>query len=127
FGETVAEPCGNCDTCLNPPQTWDATRAARMALSAVYRTGQRFGAGYVTDHLLGVSNERSSRNGHDRLSTFGIGQELPDRQWRSLFRQLIALGYLQVDVDGFGGLRLGQAARPLLRGEQALELRIDRK
>src|SRR5699024_5946941 len=127
FGETVAEACGNCDTCLNPPATWDATRAARMALSAVYRTGQRFGAGYVTDHLLGVSDDRSARNGHDRLSTFGIGKELADKQWRSVLRQLIALGYLQVDVDGFGGLRLGPGSRALLRGEQALELRVDRK
>lgn len=127
FGETVSDACGNCDTCLNPPNTWDATRAARMALSAVYRTGQRFGAGYVIDHLLGIDSDRSTRNEHNRLSTFGVGSELPDKQWRSVFRQLIALGYLRVDVAGFGGLYMGPSSRPLLRGVYTLELRLDRK
>lgn len=127
FGETLATACGNCDTCQQPPETWDATRAARKALSAVYRTGQRFGAAYVVEHLRGVAGERSTRQGHDQLSTFGIGDELGDKQWRSVLRQLIALGYLQVDMSGYGGLCLTASSRPLLRGEQALSLRVDRK
>ncbi len=126
FGESPEQACGNCDTCLNPPTTWDATRAARMALSAVFRTGQRFGAGYVVDHLRGVDSERSTRAGHDQLSTFGIDDELSDKQWRSVLRQLIALGYLSVDVEGYGGLRLSAASKPLLRGERTLDLRVDR-
>ena len=127
FGETRDTACGYCDTCLNPPATWDATRAARMALSAVYRTGQRFGAGYIVDHLCGVSSQRSRHLRHEQLSTFGIGDELTDKQWRSVVRQLIALGFLQVDVAGYGGLRLSADSRPLLRGEQTLCLRVDRK
>ena len=127
FGETLEQPCGNCDTCLQPPVTWDATRAARMALSAIYRTGQRFGVGYVVDHLRGKRSERGERLGHERLSTFAIGaDELGEQEWRSVLRQLIALGYAQVDVAGHGGLRLGQTSRALLRGEQSLHLRRDR-
>src|SRR5699024_10585543 len=127
FGEMRDTACGNCDTCLNPPTTWDATRAARMALSAVYRTGQRFGAGYIVDHLCGVSSQRSRHLRHEQLSTFGIGDELTDKQWRSVVRQLIAMGFLKVDVAGYGGLRLSADSRPLLRGEQPLCLRVDRK
>jgi ATP-dependent DNA helicase RecQ len=127
FGETRDAACGNCDTCLNPPATWDATRAARMALSAVYRTGQRFGAGYITDHLRGVASARGTRQGHDRLSTFAIGDELGAEQWRAVLRQLIALGYLQVNDTGYGVLRLGKPSRALLRGEHTLRLRQDRK
>ncbi|MES1925317.1 DNA helicase RecQ [Salinisphaera sp. T31B1] len=126
FGETLQQACGNCDTCLNPPDTWDATRAARMALSAVYRTGQRFGAGYVVDHLRGVESERASSTGHDKLSTFGIGQAVDIGKWRSLMRQLIALGYLQVDHERFGGLRLAGDSKALIKGECTLELRVDR-
>jgi len=127
FGETLEQPCGNCDTCLQPPVTWDATRAARMALSAIYRTGQHFGVGYVVDHLRGKRSERGERLGHERLSTFAIGaDELGEQEWRSVLRQLIALGYAQVDVAGHGGLRLGQTSRALLRGEQSLHLRRDR-
>jgi len=127
FGETHTADCGHCDTCLDPPATWDATRAARMALSAVYRTGQRFGAAYVVDHLRGVDSDRSTRFGHERLSTFGIGTELGQQQWRSVLRQLTALGHLHVDTAGYGGLRLSGASRTLLRGEQTLQLRVDRK
>lgn len=127
FGETREAPCGNCDTCLQPPETWDATRAARKALSAVFRTGQRFGTAYVVEHLRGVTSERSTRQGHDQLSTFGIGDELGDKPWRSVLRQLIALGYLQMDVAGYGGVCLTASSRPLLRGEQTLSLRVDRK
>jgi ATP-dependent DNA helicase RecQ len=127
FGETLAEPCGNCDTCLAPPQTWDATVAAQKALSCVHRTGQRFGVHYLIDVLLGKDNERIRRFGHHRSSTFGIGTELGANEWRGVFRQLIARGLLNVDLDGHGGLHLADACRPVLRGEQPLELRLDRR
>jgi ATP-dependent DNA helicase RecQ len=127
FDETRDEPCGNCDTCLTPPQTVDATDTARKALSCVYRTGQRFGVNYQIDVLLGKSDERIERNGHDKLQLFGIGKELNASEWRSVFRQLIALGYLQVDVGGYGSLHLAESCRPLLRGEQRLQLRIEQK
>ena len=127
FGETLEQPCGNCDTCLSPPATWDATRAAQMALSAVYRTGQRFGVAYLIEHLRGEASERAVNFGHDRLTTFGVGEELSPKQWRSLLRQLVARGFLAVDVGGYGGLHLTAEARPLLRGEMPLSLREDRK
>jgi ATP-dependent DNA helicase RecQ len=123
FGENLAQPCGNCDTCLEPPETWDATVAAQKALSCVHRTGQRFGVNYLIDVLLGKTNERMQRFGHDALSTFGIGDELDSTAWRNLYRQLIARGLLTVDLEGHGGLRLTEASRPVLRGEQALHLR----
>ena len=123
FGETDAEPCGNCDTCLAPPETWDATEAARKALSCIYRTGQRFGVAYVIDVLLGKDNERIRRLGHDRVSTFGIGTELGAGAWRALFRQLLARGLVASDVQGHGSLCLTSAAKPLLRGDAALTLR----
>ena len=122
FGESMDKPCGNCDYCVEPPQTWDATEAARMALSCVYRTGQRFGVNYVIDVLMGHARERILQNGHDRLSTFGIGN-LDTNEWRSLFRQLIALGYLDSDIDNYGALKMTPSARPLLQGEQQLKLR----
>jgi ATP-dependent DNA helicase RecQ len=127
FGETLAAPCGNCDNCLSPPQTWDATEAAQKALSCVWRTGQRFGVNYLVDVLLGKEEERIRRFGHHRLSTFGIGDELKPGEWRGLFRQLIARGYLEVDHEGHGALKLTENCRPLLRGEQRLELRRQRK
>ena len=126
FGDVLSEPCGNCDNCLLPPDTWDATDAVRKALSCVYRTGQRFGAGHVIDVLRGSQNERITSHGHDRLSTWGIGRELDQREWRGLFRQLVTLGLLDVDPDGFGTLRLTDACRTILRGEQRLRLRRDR-
>ena len=122
FDEILEQPCGHCDNCVEPPETWDATEAARMALSCVYRTGQRFGVNYVIDVLLGNTRQRIVDNGHDRLSTFGIG-DLEAGEWRSLFRQLIALGYLQSDIEGYGALKLTADCRPLLRGEQSLRLR----
>ncbi len=125
FGETYPEPCGNCDNCLEPPQTWDGTQAAQKALSCVYRTGQRFGVGYVIDVLRGAPNERIAQFGHDRLSTFGIGADLDATTWRSVFRQLVAAGFIDVDVQGYGGLRLTEAARPILRGETSIQLRRD--
>ena len=126
FGETLAQPCGNCDNCLQPPRTRDATEAARKALSCVYRTGQRFGVNYLVEVLRGSENERIRRFGHDRLSTFGIGGDLPASEWRDLFRQLITRGYLDIDSGGHGALRLTEKSRPLLRGEERLEIRLPR-
>ena len=123
FGEERKTPCGNCDNCLNPPETWDATETAQKALSCVYRTGQRFGVNYLIDVLSGKEDERIRRFGHHRLSTYGIGGDLGTAEWRGVFRQLIARGYLSVDVDGYGALHLTEASRPLLRGEIRLALR----
>ncbi len=122
FGEQ-AGPCGNCDTCLEPPETWDATEAARKALSCIYRTGQRFGAGHLIDVLRGRATERVSNYGHDGLAVFGLGAELDVAGWRGVFRQLIALGYARPDHEAFGALRLTEASRPVLKGEQRIELR----
>ncbi len=120
FDEELAEPCGNCDNCLQPPETWDATEAARQALSCVYRSGQRFGIGYVIDVLHGKDNAKIQKNKHDQLSTFGIGEHLSNAEWRSLFRQLIAQGFLYVDHERFGRVQLTEKSRPLLRGEESL-------
>jgi ATP-dependent DNA helicase RecQ len=120
-------PCGNCDTCFNPPETWDASLPAQKALSCVHRTGQRFGVNYLIEVLLGKGDERIQRFGHDKLSTFGIGQDLSSSEWRGIFRQLIARGLLSVDLEGHGALRLSDACRPVLRGEERLMLRRDVK
>ncbi|MEF3074211.1 DNA helicase RecQ [Methylobacter sp. Wu1] len=125
FGDTLAQPCGNCDTCLEPVETWDGTLAAQQALSCIYRTEQRFGVNYLIDVLLGKDNERIKSFGHDRQSTFGIGKELDEGQWRSVFRQLVARGLVAVDFEGFGAFKLTEACRPILRGEQQLMLRKD--
>jgi ATP-dependent DNA helicase RecQ len=122
FGEQSA-PCGNCDTCLEPPETWDATEAARKALSCIYRTGQRFGAVHLIDVLRGRTTDRVSQWDHDRLSVFGIGADLDENAWRNIFRQLVALGYARPDHDAYGALRLTEASRPVLRGEQPVEMR----
>lgn len=123
FGEELKEPCGNCDNCQIPPETWDATVDAQKALSCVFRTGQRFGVSYLTDVLLGKEDERIQRFGHDKVSTFGIGTEQSQKQWRSIYRQLIAHSFLSVDLEQYGALKLTQKAKPLLKGEQQLELR----
>jgi ATP-dependent DNA helicase RecQ len=123
FDDQLDQPCGNCDTCLEPPATWDASVAAQKALSCVHRTGQRFGVNYVVDVLLGKQDDRIQRFGHDQLSTFGIGKELEQNEWRHLFRQLISHGLLRVDMEAYGSLRLTESSRPVLRGEQALHLR----
>ncbi len=125
FGDTLAQPCGNCDTCLEPVETWDGTLAAQQALSCIYRTEQRFGVNYLIDVLLGKDNERIKSFGHDLQSTFGIGKELDEGQWRSVFRQLVARGLVAVDFEGFGAFKLTEACRPILRGEQQLMLRKD--
>jgi len=120
FGETSPEQCGNCDNCLNPPETWDATEDAQKALSAVYRSGQSFGVNYVTDILVGKTDERIQSNGHHQLNVFGLGKHHSQVSWRSLFRQLIAQGYLHINMERYGALQLTEKARPLLRGEETL-------
>ena len=126
FGERLAEPCGNCDNCLNPPATEDGTTLAQKALSAVYRTGQRYGVTYVVDVLVGKEDERAIRNSHDRLSVYGIGKDISATAWKGLFRQLIAAGYLTGDDEGHGTLSLTDRARPLLRGDEKFLMRIAR-
>ncbi|MBZ0268826.1 DNA helicase RecQ, partial [bacterium] len=125
FGEERAEPCGNCDTCLSPVETWDGTVAAQKALSAVKRTGERFGQGYLIDVLLGNSTDRTRKFGHEALPTFGVGVELDKHAWQSVFRQMVAGGLLAVDVDGHGGMKLAGRATDVLRGELTVELRRD--
>ena len=127
FDEHAPEPCGNCDTCLEPPQTWDATVPAQKALSCVHRTGQRFGVNYLIDVLLGKDDARMQRFGHDKLSTFGIGKDIDANTWRGIFRQLIARGLLAVDIEGHGGLHLTESCRAVLRGDERLWLRRDTK
>ncbi|HEX7338653.1 MAG TPA: DNA helicase RecQ [Rhodanobacteraceae bacterium] len=123
FGETLAEPCGNCDNCLNPPETWDATQAAQKALSCVYRTGQRFGVGHLVDVLRGADNEKIRAQGHDKLGVYGIGNDLDAHQWRGVFRQMLGMGLVEPDAEGYGTLHLTAAARPVLQGKQTLRLR----
>jgi len=122
FGEG-AEPCGNCDNCLAPPQTWNATEASRKALSCIYRTGQRFGAMHLIDVLRGRDTERVSQWNHDQLSVFGIGADLDEGAWRGVFRQLVALGYARPDHEAYGALKLTEASRAVLRGEREVEMR----
>jgi len=127
FGEVMAEPCGNCDNCLNPPETWDATIAAQKALSCIYRTHERFGAQYIIDILTGKADERIRRNGHDQLSTFNIGGEHSSMAWRGIFRQLIAHAYLATDTEGYGVLKLTQKAWPLLKRSETPQTVMLRK
>ncbi|MEO6517609.1 MAG: DNA helicase RecQ, partial [Pseudoxanthomonas sp.] len=123
FGETYPQPCGNCDNCLQPAASWDATLAAQKALSCVYRTGQRFGAVHLIDVLRGSESERIQQFGHDKLSTYGIGKDLDAKSWRGVFRQLVASGLLAVDSEAFGGLRLTDSSRGVLTGGQIVVLR----
>ncbi|MDG1453589.1 MAG: DNA helicase RecQ [Methylophilaceae bacterium] len=125
FGEEHPGDCGQCDNCINPVDTWLATQAAQMALSCVYRTGQRFGAGHLIDVLLGKSTSQIERFNHDKVSTFGIGKDFSQSQWNSVYRQLTAAGYLEADIAAYGGLKLTETARPILKGEQAIWLRRD--
>jgi ATP-dependent DNA helicase RecQ len=125
FGDNPESACGNCDTCLTPPETWDGTVAVQKALSCVYRTGQRFGVNYIIDVLRGSENERILQAGHQTVSTYGIGADLKAAEWKSVFRQLVANGYLRADPEGFGSLQLTERCRPLLKGEQSIELRKD--
>ncbi|MEW9837911.1 RQC domain-containing protein, partial [Mesorhizobium marinum] len=123
FGDH-AGPCGNCDTCAEPPKLFDGGIAAQKALSCIYRTGERFGQAYVVDVLLGVENERIAQFGHDRISTFGIGREHDNRTWRAILRQLITLRLVEVDLAGHGGLSIAPAGRDFLRDKPALMLRV---
>jgi len=125
FGEEHPGGCGACDNCLEPVDTWNATEAAQMALSCVYRTGQRFGAGHLSDVLIGKLTERVEKFNHHALSTFGIGKELSPMQWSGVYRQLVAGGLLEADIEAYGGLKLTETARPVLRGEQEVWLRRD--
>ena len=124
FGDTLVEPCGNCDNCLTPVQTWDGTEAARKALSCVYRTDQRFGVVHLINVLRGKLTDKITQFDHQKVSTFGIGQDLSEAQWRSVFRQLVARGYLNVNFD-YGQLFLSDTSRAILRGEESLMLRVD--
>ncbi|OQW82624.1 MAG: DNA helicase RecQ [Proteobacteria bacterium ST_bin16] len=126
FGETTDDmtACGNCDVCLNPPQVWDATVEVQKALSCVYRAGQNFGTGHLIDILRGNLTERVKEWHHDRLTTFGIGKELPEKTWRAVFRQIIALGLLSADSVSHGALHLTEASRAVLKGQQAVQLRL---
>ncbi|MGK0444116.1 MAG: ATP-dependent DNA helicase RecQ [Bermanella sp.] len=124
FGDALAEPCGNCDNCLTLVQTWDGTEAARKALSCVYRTDQRFGVVHLINVLLGKLTDKITQFDHNKVSTFGIGQDLSEAQWRSVFRQLVARGYLNVNFD-YGQLFLSDTSRAILRGEESLMLRVD--
>jgi ATP-dependent DNA helicase RecQ len=126
FGETLQEDCGNCDTCLNPPERYDATEEARKALSCVYRVGQRFGIGHVIEVLRGSRVQRVLDLRHDQLSTYGIGRDKGVDHWSHLLRQLIHYGYLEQDIANFSVLKLTETSRPLLRGEMSLELTLAR-
>jgi ATP-dependent DNA helicase RecQ len=124
FGETpAATKCGNCDNCLSPPLVRDGKVIAQKLLSCAYRTGQRFGAMHLIDVLVGRLTERVKQSGHDKLSVFGIGRELNERQWRAALRQLVAMGYLQSDSEEFGALKLTDSARGVLKGETEVMLR----
>ena len=123
FGEQMPQPCGNCDVCLDPPETWDATVAAQKALSAVMRTGGRFGAMHLVDVLLGRRTPKVAQHRHDELPTFGVGTELDEQGWRGVIRQLAALSLLRPHPDGHGGLQPTDASREVLRGDRQLELR----
>ncbi|MGL4960826.1 MAG: DNA helicase RecQ [Inquilinus sp.] len=123
FADALPQPCGNCDTCLEPVEAFDGTELARKALSCVYRTGQRFGVGHVIDVLTGSETDRVRQLGHDKLSTWGIGRDLAKAEWKSVFRQLVAAGLLIVDTEGHGGLHLAPDCREVLRGEREIHLR----
>ncbi len=126
FDEPLDKPCGYCDLCLEPAEIWDGTEVAQKALSCIYRSGQSFGVAHLVDILLGKSTDKTRRFGHDRLSTFGIGTELDQSNWRSVYRQLVARGYVSVDHDSHGALKLNECCRPLLKGDEPIQLRRDR-
>ncbi|AGS38624.1 DNA helicase RecQ [Cycloclasticus zancles] len=127
FDERLEQPCGACDNCTTPPEKWDGSEAAQKILSSIYRTGQRFGVNYIIDVLMGKADERIRQNQHEQLSTFGIGKEFSTMEWRTIFRQLIALGFINVEAESHGSLTLTEKCRPVLRGEQKLALRKQTK
>ncbi|MEO0702044.1 MAG: DNA helicase RecQ [Pseudomonadota bacterium] len=124
FGE-AAEPCGNCDLCATPPETFDATQPVRMALSAILRTGEWFGTGHLIDILLGADTEKIRARGHDQLPTYGVGRELDKRQWQAVFRQMMGHDLVRPDPERHGALRMTEGARPVLKGEAQVTLRRD--
>lgn len=125
FGEHLPDSCGNCDTCVEPVATWDGTEVVQKAMSCIYRTKQIFGVQYLIDVLLGKETTRIIKFRHNKVTTFGIGKELSNDQWQSVFRQLIARGLVTVDIEGHGSLRLTESSRPVLRGEEQVFLRKD--
>jgi ATP-dependent DNA helicase RecQ len=125
FGEVLPAPCGNCDTCLEPVETFDGSIVAQKALAAVYRTGQMFGTGHLIDVLCGTVTEKITKFNHDQIKTFGVGSDMTKQEWGSVYRQLVAAGFLKVDHEGYGALHLTQAAGPVLKGQQAIRLRRD--
>jgi ATP-dependent DNA helicase RecQ len=125
FGEDLPEPCGNCDNCLEPVESWDGTEAAQKLLSAVVRTGQRFGAAHLIDLLVGAETEAIQKWGHERLPTFGVGKDIDRQTWRGVVRQLVAGGLLRVETEQYGALKLTEASRPVLKGEAQVALRRD--
>ena len=127
FDEALANPCGNCDSCLAPPETWDGSEAARKALSVAYRTEQRFGVNHLIDVLRGANSDKIFQFGHQDLALYGIGKELDVNQWRSVYRQLVARGFMRVDLDRYGALALEEKCRPLIRGDESIQLRRDIK
>ncbi|MDP4527409.1 DNA helicase RecQ [Alkalimonas delamerensis] len=126
FGEAQQTPCGNCDICLSPPKQFDGTELAQKALSCVYRVGQRFGMGHVIEVLRGSNSQKVQQYGHHQLSTWGLGQEYSHDFWLSILRQLVHFGFLQQDITQHAALKLQPAARPVLRGEQPLQLAVPR-
>jgi len=126
FGEAHPGQCGNCDTCLKPVETWDGTDAAIKALAAIYRTGERFGAGHLIDVLLGSENEKTRRFGHTDMPVFGAGKDLPSKTWSSVYRQLLAAGLVSVDHSAFGALKLEPEARAVFKREREVRFRHDR-
>jgi ATP-dependent DNA helicase RecQ len=122
FGDNC-EPCNNCDTCLTKPETFDASIAAQKAISCVLRTDQRFGVGYLIDVLLGVDDTRIKSFYHDQISTFGIGKEFSKAEWQSIFRQLVAMDFLKVDVEGHGGIKMTEAGRKFLQQKTSIQMR----
>lgn len=126
FGEAHGGQCGNCDTCLKPVETWDGTEAAIKALAAIYRTGERFGTGHLIDVLLGNRNEKTTRFGHADMPVFGVGKDIPSKTWQSVYRQLLAAGFVSVDHEAFGALKLEEGARAVFKREREVRFRKDR-
>jgi ATP-dependent DNA helicase RecQ len=126
FGEAHGGNCGNCDTCIKPVETWDGTDAAIKALAAIYRTGERFGTGHLIDVLTGNINEKTTRYGHADMPVFGAGKDIPSKAWQSVYRQLLAAGFVSVDHEAFGALKLQPEARAVFKREREVRFRKDR-
>jgi ATP-dependent DNA helicase RecQ len=125
FGEAPGAPCGHCDLCDKPPETFDATQPVRMALSAALRTDERFGAGHLIDIVMGNATDKVKQRGHEDLPTFGVGKDHSKAQWQAIFRQIMGRDLMRPDPERHGALRMTEAARPILRGEESITLRRD--